>query len=359
MDTFASIKKLLPKFKVLLVDEVHDCMSDVPVAAYRKMTGAGVRIGFSATPFKWHKKQVDNVHKWTVKSYFGHVFKTTTTASGLLTTNDLQNRGILSKSDCVFYPINRPDLAYEPYQDAVKLGIEQNLYFHDIVKRLARSLPGRTLIVVERIAQGEYLSQLIPEASWIQGENSLKEREPVINALRKDENCIAIVMKPIITAGIDIKIHNLINAAGGEGAHNVIQQMGRGLRTADDKTLLKYFDFLYLMNDYLRNHSEWRMQVLQKEGFKISIYRSEDERMETFKKGRIDLDIVTDGSQRTYEKRWNIKYKRLSFMYATDYWMAFHISTPDVVIDALNRSLQDMKKDGSTQKIADKYLPAR
>jgi superfamily II DNA or RNA helicase len=270
MDTFASIKKLLPKFKVLLVDEVHDCMSDVPVAAYRKMTGAGVRIGFSATPFKWHKKQVDNVHKWTVKSYFGHVFKTTTTASGLLTTNDLQNRGILSKSDCVFYPINRPDLAYEPYQDAVKLGIEQNLYFHDIVKRLARSLPGRTLIVVERIAQGEYLSQLIPEASWIQGENSLKEREPVINALRKDENCIAIVMKPIITAGIDIKIHNLINAAGGEGAHNVIQQMGRGLRTADDKTLLKYFDFLYLMNDYLRNHSEWRMQVLQKEGHNVT-----------------------------------------------------------------------------------------
>ena len=46
--------------------------------------------------------------------------------------------------------------------------------------------------------------------------------------------------------------------------------MGRGLRTADDKTLLKYFDFLYLMNDYLRNHSEWRMQVLQKEGHNVT-----------------------------------------------------------------------------------------
>lgn len=120
-------------------------------------------------------------------------------------------------------------------------------------------------------------------------------------------------------------------------------------------------------NDYrsFKKHSvggqfdDYPIQVLQKEGFKISIYRNEDERMETFKKGRIDLDIVTDGSQRTYEKRWNIKYKRLSFMYATDYWMAFHISTPDVVIDALNRSLQEMKKDGSTQKFADKYLPTR
>nr|BFD63617.1 ABC transporter substrate-binding protein [Bdellovibrio sp. HM001] len=101
---------------------------------------------------------------------------------------------------------------------------------------------------------------------------------------------------------------------------------------------------------------DYPIQVLQKEGFKVSIYRSEDERMETFKKGRIDLDIVTDGSQKTYEKRWNIKYKRLAFMYATDYWMAFHISTPEVVIQSLNKALEDMKKDGTLQKIADKYL---
>jgi hypothetical protein len=55
--TFESLAKLLPKFKVLLVDEVHDCMSDVPLRAYKKMTSALVRIGFSATPFKWHKKK--------------------------------------------------------------------------------------------------------------------------------------------------------------------------------------------------------------------------------------------------------------------------------------------------------------
>ena len=268
--TFDSIKKLLPRFKVLLVDEVHDCMSDVPIRAYRKMTSAGIRIGFSATPFRWNKKEVDNVHKWSVKGLFGPVFKTTTTETGFLTTKNLQERGILSKSDCVFYPIDRPDLAYEPYQDAVKLGIEQNFYFHDVVKRLARSLEGRTLIVVERIEQGEYLSQLLPGSFWIQGKNSLKEREPVINALRKGENCIAIIMRPIITAGINVRIHNLINAAGGEGAHNVIQQMGRGLRIAEDKDVLKYFDFHFLMNDYLRKHAEWRMQVLEHEGHDVT-----------------------------------------------------------------------------------------
>ena len=269
--TFESLKKLLPKFKVLLVDEVHDCISDVPIRAYKKMTNASTRIGFSATPFKWNKKKIDECHKYLVKGHFGPVFKTTTTSSGLLTTKELQDRGDLAASDCVFFPIRRPDLAYEPFQDAVKMGIEQNLYFHDVVKKLSRSLSGRTLIVVERIEQGEYLKSLIPEAHWIQGKNSLKEREPVINALKKGESCIAIIMKPIITAGIDVKIHNLINAAGGEGAHNVIQQMGRGLRTADDKESLKYYDFMFLINDYLRKHSEWRAEVLGQEGHSVTI----------------------------------------------------------------------------------------
>jgi superfamily II DNA or RNA helicase len=268
--TFESLEKLLSKFKVLLVDEIHDCMSEVPLAAYKKMSRAYIRVGFSATPFKWNKKKIDDVHKWTVKGNFGPVFKTTTTESGLLTTKDLQDRGILSKSRCYFHPVIHPDLKYEPYQDAVKLGIEQNFHFHKMVVDLAKTLPGRTLIIVERIEQGEYLSQLIPDAFWIQGKNNLKERQPVINSLKEDEKCIAIIMRPIITAGINIRCHNLINAAGGESAHNVIQQMGRGLRTARDKEGLEYHDFLFKINEYLEKHSLWRMSVLANEGHSVS-----------------------------------------------------------------------------------------
>jgi len=273
--TFESLEKLLPKFKVLLVDEVHDCMSDVPMRAFKKMKNATVRVGFSATPFKWNKKKVDDVHKYTVKGLFGPIFKTSTTESGFLTTKELQERCVLAKSNCTFYPITEPNLAYEPYQDAVKMGIEQNFHFHEIVRKLARSREGRTLVIVERIDQGEYLKQLMPEAYWIQGKNSLAERQPVINALKKGEKCIAIIMRPIITAGINIMIHDLINAAGGEGANNVIQQMRRGLRTANDKEVLQYHDFHFLINDYLRKHSEWRMKVLEKEGHTVTTIKAE------------------------------------------------------------------------------------
>jgi superfamily II DNA or RNA helicase/intein/homing endonuclease len=276
VNTFASIEKLLPKFKVLIVDEVHDCMSDVPVSAYKQMKSACVRIGISATAFKWDKKKIDNVHKWHLKGNFGPILKTTTTESGNLTTKELQERGVLSKSDCTFYPVTSPNLAYEPYQDAIKLGIEQNFHFHEMVRKLTESCPGRTLIVVERIEQGQYLNQLIPGSNFVQGKNNLKEREPIINALKQGEKSVAIVMRQIITAGINVKIHDLINAAGGEGAHNVIQLMGRGLRTAEDKERLRYHDFHFVINDYLRKHSEWRMEVLKKEGHSLVIKESFD-----------------------------------------------------------------------------------
>jgi superfamily II DNA or RNA helicase len=269
--TFESMDGLLNKFKVLIVDEVHDCMSAIPLKAYKRMSKAAVRIGISATAFKWDKKKIDDVQKWLVKGHFGPILKTTTTESGVLTTKDLQDRGILAMSDCCFYPIEKPDLKHEPYQDAVKLGIEQNFHFHEIVARLAKKCPGRTLIVVERIEQGEYLKQLIPGSHFIQGKNSLKEREPIINALKEGEKSIAIVMRQIITAGINVKIHDLINAAGGDSAHNVIQLIGRGLRTADDKDVLRYHDFHFLINDYLRKHSEWRMEVIESERHKLTV----------------------------------------------------------------------------------------
>ena len=269
--TLENLDWFLPKVKVLIVDEVHDCVCESPVVAYRKMLNAGIRIGFSATPFRYHKKKIDKEHKLLVKGHFGPVFRTTTTKSGLLTTKELQERGILSPSNCTFYPINHPDLAYETYADAVKLGLEQNFHFHQIVKRLEKKLNGRTLIVVERVEQGKYLKQLLPHAHWIHGDVKVEDRLPAIMSMKEDEKCTCICMRQIITAGINVKIHNLVNAAGGDAAHNLIQQMGRGLRTADDKNMLQYYDFLYRMNDYLRKHSEWRMEVLENEGHTVTL----------------------------------------------------------------------------------------
>jgi superfamily II DNA or RNA helicase len=266
VQSVAKLEKLFPRIKVVIVDEVHACMSKVPCAIYRKLKSTPVRIGISATPFK-----DDATHRFKVRGYFGPVLKTKATESGELTTLELQKRGILSGSECCFFELNEPQLPYEIYQDAVKFGIAHNHHLHDMVKELAGKLTGRTLILVERLDQGDALHAMIPGSHWIQGVDKIDAKKAVIEKLRTDDNVVAIVSQKIISKGIDVKIHNLINAAGGKAEHSVIQRMGRGLRTAGDKDILKYYDFLFNINDYLRDHSEQRIKCLQNEGHPVAI----------------------------------------------------------------------------------------
>ena len=76
-------------------------------------------------------------------------------------------------------------------------------------------------------------------------------------------------MRHIITAGINVFLHSIINASGGQAEHSVIQQMGRGLRPAQDKDKLDFYDFIFNTNDYLLKHSLTRVNVVAEEGHEV------------------------------------------------------------------------------------------
>lgn len=131
------IEKLLPKFKAIIVDEIHMLMSPQCIKVYKKLKQCAFRIALSATPFKYG--ETDLVHKFSVKGFFGPVFKTSATESGQLTTELLQQRGRLSQSEGHFYYIDQPEgLEYEIFQDAVTKGIAQNWFFHQKVRDLVK-----------------------------------------------------------------------------------------------------------------------------------------------------------------------------------------------------------------------------
>ena len=263
------IEPLLEKVKVLIVDEIHENMSKQPKKYFNKLKACSVRAAVSATPFKFGGK--DLCQKWLVKGYFGPALKAKR-AGGTLTTSHLQERGTLSKSKCIFYPVREPDLKYEVYMDAVTRGIAENWHFHEMVKNLVSRLEGRTLILVERIAQGDSLASLIPGVLWVQGKDDLDTRKFVIDRLKySTEKVVAIATQQIFTAGINVMTHNVINAAGGQADHHIIQRVGRGLRTADDKDVLNYYDFIFQNNDYLLEHSKKRVKILKKEGHEVRI----------------------------------------------------------------------------------------
>lgn len=269
VQSIAKVEKLLPKIKVLIVDEIHDMMSKLPKAVYRRLKAADVRVAVSATPFKFGGK--DNVQKFSVRGYFGPIFKVKSAAEGILTTSELQDRGILSRSKCIFYIIREPQIQHDIYIDAVTRGIAESFYFHKVVSNLAKKQKGRTLILVDRIAHGDTLNNLIPNSLWIQGKDDAETRKSVINELQKSEQCVAIATQQIFNTGINVYIHNLINAAGGQADHQIIQRMGRGLRTAKDKEQLQYYDFLFEINEYLEKHSRKRIKILTSQGHDVEI----------------------------------------------------------------------------------------
>jgi superfamily II DNA or RNA helicase len=263
------IEPILDKIKAIVVDEIHENMSKQPKKYLNKMKNCSVRVAVSATPFKFGGK--DLCQKWLVKGYFGPILKSKS-AGGVLTTKHLQERGMLAKSKCTFYPVREPELKYEIYLDAVTRGIAENWDFHEMVTKLANKLEGRTLILVDRIAHGDALFSMMPYSLWVQGKDDLETRKFVIEKLTySKEKTIAIATQQIFNAGINVKAHNVINAAGGQADHHIIQRVGRGLRTANDKDILNYYDFIFYNNEYLLNHSRKRLKILQKEGHEITI----------------------------------------------------------------------------------------
>lgn len=261
---------LLPKFKALVVDEVHMMMSSKGVKAYKKLTGCDIRIALSATPFKFGG--TDKVHKYSVKGFFGPILETETTKTGKVKVVDLQERGRLSQSKCTFFNIDEPQIPYDIYLDAATRGIAQSWYLHKTVHKLINTLKGRTLIIVERLAHGDALHSLMPNSLWIQGKDDDETREVVIKQLQESTgDIVAIATGGIFNVGVNVFVHNLINAAGGKAEHEVIQRIGRGVRPADDKELLNYYDFFFKINPYLENHSNQRVKILKKEGHEVIV----------------------------------------------------------------------------------------
>jgi superfamily II DNA or RNA helicase len=263
------MKSVLGKIKVLIVDEIHEMMSKIPKRIYAAVKNCTVRVGMSGTPFKFGGE--DESQMYDVKGWFGPVFYTNSTETGKLTTMQLQERDILSSAECLFYRINQPQLPYDIYLDAVTNGISENNHFHNIVTKLVKKLSGRTLIIVERIEHGDRLQERIPGSLWVRGKDNLKTRKGIIEQLKTQDNITAIATSGIFNTGINVFIHNLINAAGGQADHAIIQRFGRGLRRTDDKQHLKYFDFVFEINEYLEKHSWKRIDILEKEGYQVKV----------------------------------------------------------------------------------------
>ena len=150
----------------------------------------------------------------------------------------------------------------------------QRKKIQDKIKEIIASYDkGRILTVVERLPQGDELARCIPECFWVSGQDNEETRQFIIGKLQKsevNEKVIAIATR-IMQTGVNIFIHAVINAAGYKSYIMTKQRIGRGLRPAEDKDQLNYYDFIFHNNEYLHEHSKQRVKILRKEGHEVIV----------------------------------------------------------------------------------------
>eukprot|EP01125_Pyxidicula_operculata_P005423 TRINITY_DN192_c0_g1_i3.p1 TRINITY_DN192_c0_g1~~TRINITY_DN192_c0_g1_i3.p1 ORF type:complete len:511 (+),score=26.55 TRINITY_DN192_c0_g1_i3:157-1533(+) len=251
------IKSLIPETKVLMIDEVHEFSSTQSVKSLNLFSSAVYRLGFSATPWK-----EDKVHNYRLIGAFGPELCD-------VDVSLLQTSGVLSPCYARFYPVVLNDMIDHDYFEAEEFGLAKNDVFHKMVAKIVESIPsGRIMVMVNRLAHGDALHQLIPGSYWIAGEDSLETQQFVYSLLRDspaDKKVVAIVSR-IGSTGINVFVHHLINASGGKSTLQLIQKIGRGLRLAHDKKVLQYHDFAFIGNKYLAKHSRRRKLTLEQQG---------------------------------------------------------------------------------------------
>jgi len=107
---------------------------------------------------------------------------------------------------------------------------------------------------------------------FIHGGTETDQREYIRNIIDKEENAILIASYGTCSTGINIKnIHNIIFASPSKSVVRVLQSIGRGLRTSDNKDSVKLYD----ISDNL-SHKKYKNHTLRHLDERIKIYNNEN-----------------------------------------------------------------------------------
>lgn len=104
---------------------------------------------------------------------------------------------------------------------------------------------GNVLCLIDNIAFGRKLTELIPGAIFINGQDVTKaeKRQSVYDMFATNDNLVVIATIHVAGTGLSInRIFNLVTIDVGKSFIRVIQAIGRGLRTDSDKNHLSYTD---------------------------------------------------------------------------------------------------------------------
>ena len=274
--TWQSIYKLerkwFERFDVVIGDEAHLFKSKSLVQIMTKLHTAKHRFGFTGT------LDGTQTHKWVLEGLFGPAYK-------IIRTEELMEKGFLSKLDINCILLKHPPQKFETFEDEVQyiIGHEQRNKF---ITNLALDLKGNTLVLYSRVeSHGAVLYEEInnKKASenrkvfFIHGGVDASERELVREITEREDNAIIVASYGTFSTGINIKnLHNVIFASPSKSRIRNLQSIGRVLRKGSNKVKAVLFDIAddcthNSRKNYTLNHLIERIKIYNEESFNYDI----------------------------------------------------------------------------------------
>jgi superfamily II DNA or RNA helicase len=132
-----------------------------------------------------------------------------------------------------------------------------------------RDAHGNTMALVNSIAQGQALQELIPGSIFLYGDTDKKVRKENYDQYKDRNDLIVIASFGIASTGISIdRIFHLFLIDAGKSFVRAIQSVGRGLRKKGDKNHI-YITDLHSKMKYSKKHFKLRKQYYTEAGYPL------------------------------------------------------------------------------------------
>ena len=232
-------RKYFEQFGCILGDEVHQFKAKSLTNIMNKMHQTQYRHGFTGT--------LDGLqtHRLVLEGLFGSVNRVTS-------TKELMDKKTLAKLNIKCIVLQYPDedkkyMKNMNYQDEVDLLVRDQRRNKFIVD-LTTHLKGNTLVLFQFVEKhGAVLHDMMKDLDrkvfYVWGGTDAQTRENVREITEKEKNAIIVASYGTFSTGINIRnLHNVVFSSPSKSRIRVLQSIGRGLRTTNDKTGATLYD---------------------------------------------------------------------------------------------------------------------
>ena len=226
-----SLAEFLEDVQTVIVDEVHMAKAEVLTKLLTEnLRNAPIRWGLTGTVPK------EDFEFQGILAAIGPVV-------GNIAAYELQNKGVLAHLQVNI--VQLLDMKeFRNYQEELKYLVTNE----DRIQQLASLFnnikqTGNTLILVDRIATGKRLEELIDGSVFINGDMKVKDRQEEYDDVNSADHKVIIATYGVAAVGFNIpRIFNLVLVEPGKSFVRVIQSIGRGIRKAKDKDFVQIWD---------------------------------------------------------------------------------------------------------------------